>query len=249
MNLWRLEWLRLVRTRRLVALFGVFVFFGLAAAPMTKYLPQILEATSGDQVQITLPPQRPVDGIASFTGNAAQLGLLVFVLVTASALTVDAHREIAVFLRTRVRRSTDLVVPRYAVSVAAGSAALVTGVALAWAGTGVLLGGVDAVGIVAGTLAWVLYLAFLGAVTAVCAARLSSVVATAALSIGVALVLAALGTVEVVGRWLPSRLVGALTALAGGGSLADLWPSALVTVVATVALVALAVRLAGRREL
>ena len=42
MTLWRLEWARLVRTRRLVALLAVYLFFG-ALGPLTvRYLQQIV---------------------------------------------------------------------------------------------------------------------------------------------------------------------------------------------------------------
>ena len=36
MNLWRLEWLRLVRTHRLLVVVGVYLFFGITGPPMLK---------------------------------------------------------------------------------------------------------------------------------------------------------------------------------------------------------------------
>ena len=49
MSLWRLEWLRLVRSRRLVALAGVYVFFGFVGPLTARYLGEIVE-------RFVLPP-------------------------------------------------------------------------------------------------------------------------------------------------------------------------------------------------
>ena len=101
MNLWRLEWLRLARTRRLAALIGVYLFFGLTGPLTARYLEQILGSLGTEGVRIEFPQPKPADGIVQFMGNVSQIGLLVVVLVAASALAFDARREMAVFLRTR----------------------------------------------------------------------------------------------------------------------------------------------------
>ena len=50
MTLLRLEWLRLVRTRRLLALTGVYLFFGIAGPLTARYLGEIVERFGGDGV-------------------------------------------------------------------------------------------------------------------------------------------------------------------------------------------------------
>ena len=74
MTLWRLEWLRLVRTRRLVALLSVYAFFGLAGPLTARYLAEILGAIGTEGVQIQFPEPTPADGIAQFVSNASQIG-------------------------------------------------------------------------------------------------------------------------------------------------------------------------------
>ena len=86
------------------------------------------------------PDPVPADGIAQFVGNASQIGLLVVVLVAASALAFDARREMAVFLRTRVGSVRDIMLPAYAVNTGAAVAGLVVGSLAAWYETAVLLG-------------------------------------------------------------------------------------------------------------
>ena len=50
---WRVEWLRLVRTRRLIALAGVFVLLGFAEPLGTYYLPELLRHSNAKGIKIT----------------------------------------------------------------------------------------------------------------------------------------------------------------------------------------------------
>src|SRR5262245_34304791 len=142
MNLWRLEWLRLARSRRVIALVAVYVFFGLSGPITVRYLSAILSrvGTGTPGVKIELPPPTPADGIADFVGNASQICLVVVVLITASALSFDARREMAIFLRTRVDSVARIVVPALSVSAAAALVSLALGTAAAWYETAVLIG-------------------------------------------------------------------------------------------------------------
>ena len=248
MSLWRLEWLRLIRTRRLVALVGVFAFFGMVGPLTARYLPEIIDRFGGD-IEVVVPDPSPVDGIAQFSSNAIQIGLLVAVVVAAGALALDAIPEMAVFLRTRVRSSARLLAPRLTVVFGAIAAAYLLGVAVAWYETAVLLGALPAGGLLLGALLGVLYLAFAVAVVAVAGSRAGGVLGAVMVSLVVLLAMPVLGIDDAVGRWLPSHLVGAQTALVAGGSAGDYLGSAVVTVVAITALVAAAVRLAGSREI
>ncbi len=250
MGLWRLEWLRATRTRRLAAVVGVFGFFGLTAAPMARYTGELVGHLGGS-VQIIAPPPVPADAMTSYVSNASQLGLLVFVLVAASALTVDAQRESAVFLRTRVARPADLVVPRLLTCAAIGAASYAGGALLTWYGTLVLLGDLPVAETALGTALSSLYLPFLAAVAALVAQGSRSVALTALVTLGVAVAFGVVGALVPtgVGRWLPSHLVGSLPALAAGGAVTDALPAAAVTVVGGVVLALAAVRLAGRHEL
>lgn len=248
MTLWRLERLRLVRTRRLVGLAAVYLFFGATSPPLARYLPQIIEHTGGTSVTIVAPPAQPLDGIGGYGSNAAQIGLLAFTFVVAASLAFDSQREMAVFLRTRTPRYRDLLIPRYVTSVGAGIACFSFGALVAWAGTAGWIGGLDAAGVVAGIGCGAAYLAFVGAVAAAWAARLSSTVATAVATLAVALALGLVGAVGRPGEWLPSDLLGALGPLAVGGDPADHVRALGVTVAATAGLLALAVRWGARRE-
>lgn len=249
MSLWRLEWLRLVRTRRLVALVGVYVFFGLLGPVTARYLNEIVERF-GEDVVVQFPDPVPADGITQFTANANQIGLLVAVVVAAGALVVDAVPEMSIFLRTRVADVRRLLTPRLAMSFAAVSAAFLVGLLGAWYETVVLLGALPFGALAAGSLLTIVYMGMVVALTAAVGSRLGSVLGTVATTVVVLLVLPLVGLVEVVGRWLPSHLLGAMDALIRNTEpFAEYLPATLVTLVLAATLVGLAFRWTGRREL
>lgn len=247
MTLWRLEVARLVRSRRVIALLGVFGFFGLTGPMLARYMGEILERFGGG-VEVVLPEVVPADGITQYLSNASQIGMLVVLIVAAGALGFDAKPELAAFLRTRASVPR-LLLPRYVVSFVAAAGAHTFGLLAAWYETHVLLGALPAGGMVAGiVLSW-LYIAFAVAVVALGSAVARGVLGTVAVSAIALLVLPILSVVEALSGWLPSELLGAPEALARGAAIGDFLGAAAVAVVASAALLAAAVALLRRREL
>ncbi len=248
MNLWRLEWLRLTRTRRWLALVGVYLFFGLLGPLSARYLAEIVERFGGG-VEVTFPDPVPADGMTQYVSNAAQIGVLVAVVVAAGALAFDAKPEMGVFLRTRVRSVYDILVPRYTVSVLAVLVSYALGALAAWYETAVLIGSLPAGAMLAGIGFGMLYLAFAVAVVAAAASRTAGVLGAVIVTILVLLGMPLLGLVDVIGRWLPSNLVGALDGIPRGGDSADYLPAAAVTLALIPSLLWLTVRWSRAREL
>jgi ABC-2 type transport system permease protein len=248
MTLWRLEWLRLVRTGRALALVLTFSFFGLLSPPLARYRDELLRSV-GNGLTIQAPPAAPADGLVNYVSNSAQIGLLVFALVAAGALAFDAHRETAIFLRTRVRHPRDLLIVKYAVTVLAGIVAFDVGALLTWAGSVALLGSLPAGGVLVGIALLDVYLAFFAAVVAAVATRTASVVAAAVIALALALSLGVIGVIPSVGPWLPSHLIGSLAELAAGGGAVGYGRALVVTVVVTAGLLTLAARQVDRREI
>ncbi|MEV6966010.1 hypothetical protein AB0M47_12925 [Hamadaea sp. NPDC051192] len=184
MTLWRLEWLRLARTRRLLTILAVYAFFGLTGPLTARYVGEILRAVGTEGVQVTFPEPTPADGIAQFVGNASQIGLLVVTMVAASALAFDARREMSVFLRTRLTSVRPVVLTAYAVNAAAAVAGFALGTACAWYETAVLIGAPPAGSMLIGVAYSSVFLAFAVALVALVAALVRGVLPTA----GVALV-------------------------------------------------------------
>jgi ABC-2 type transport system permease protein len=247
-TLLRLEWLRLVRTRRLLALTGVYLFFGIAGPLTARYLGEIVERFGGD-VTVIFPDPVAADGIEQYVANAAQIGLLVAVAVAAGALALDGLPEMSIFLRTRVHHPGLLLLPRLGVTAAAVTGAYALGLAAAWYETWVLLGALPPGRLLGGLGLAVLYLVFTLAVVAAAGSRMSTVIGTVGVSVVALLAMPILGIVDTLGRWLPSHLVGAQVALLGDGSFGEYLPAAAVTIALSGFLVAVAVRRVGTAEL
>lgn len=246
MTLWQLELARLRRTNRGLVLAGIYAFFAVVGPLTARYLEQILGRVG--ELDIVVPEPVPADGIAQFTGNASQLGLLAVVVVAAGALAIHANREIAVFLRTRTDGPWQLLRPRYAVTTLAAVAALVLGTAIATVVTTLLLGAPDLLGVVVGTAYGAVYLAFAVAVTAAVAAVARSVLMTVLGTVATLLALPLVALWRPVRRFVPSELVGAIDALVRGEALDAALPAAVVAVAASAGLLALASYALGRRE-
>lgn len=250
MSLWRLEWLRLIRTKRWMAVTAVYVFFGLVGPFTARYLSDIITMVGGEieGATITLPPPEPVDGLAQFSSNVSQIGLLVGVVVAAGALTVDAKPEMGIFLRTRVREMRTLLWPRYLMNAGLIAGSFVLGALAAWYESVVLIGSLPAGRVLAGVAYGVIYLLFVVAVVAAAASKARSVLGTVLVSILVLVLMPIVGIVDAIGEWLPNHLATALTAIPEGVAAVDYWRASVVAVIGGATSFWLAVRWMEARE-
>ncbi|MDJ0953655.1 MAG: hypothetical protein QNJ81_08245 [Acidimicrobiia bacterium] len=248
MNLWRLEWLRLVRTKRIVGLLGVYLFFGFVGPLTARYMEQIIENFGGG-VQVVVPEPVAADGITAYVSNAAQIGLLVSVGIAAGALAFDAKPQMGIFLRTRVGHVRDILTPRVVVMTAAVVAAFTLGSVAALYESVVLMGSLPIGGWALGTMLGSLYLAFAVAVVAAVAAKAKSVLVTVMITVGVLLALPIVGIAPEIAEWLPSYLVGAIDGLVRDAAFSDYLRSIAVTLALIAGSLWLAVHWAGQREL
>jgi ABC-2 type transport system permease protein len=248
MNLWRLEWIRLTRTRRWVALVGVYLLFGFLGPLTARYMAEIIESVGGG-LEVIAPQPVAADGLATYVSNVSQIGLMVSVGVAAAAFVFDANPQMGIFLRTRVTNMRHIVGPRYVVMTAAVMASFAIGSVAALYESIVLMGSLPIDAWAWGTVLECLYLAFAMALVAAIAGKLRSVIVVAIVAIGILLIFPLVGLIPGVSEWLPSHLVGALEALALGASLGDYLGSVVVTVVLTAGLLWLAVRWSAHRPL
>ena len=247
MSPWRLEVLRLWRTRRLVALLAAFLVLGFGEPVLTYYLPALVKGAANG-VKISLPPATPSDAIRAFFQDAAQLGTLVVVIVAAASIAIDSRPGLATFYRMRVRSVAMLVLPRSTSVVAATILALILGTAAAWYETRVLIGYVSPATLAAGCALEMLWVAFTVAVVTAWASIARSVLAVAGWSLATLLALGLLGSISAVASWLPSALASGIQDLLPGHSGVP-WQGVTVTASATLGLLVVATLLSGARQL
>jgi ABC-2 type transport system permease protein len=248
MSLWRLEWLRLIRTPRAISLAVLFVAIGLIEPVVTKYESKIF-AHVGNGVRISAPAPTAADGLNSYVSEVLLVGLILVVVLAAGALTFDSSQGRAIFLRTRIRSTWQLVAPRVAVNAVAAAMAYLLGTLAAWYETSLLIGALPAQRVLAGATCGAVYLAFAVAVTALAAAFARSTIATAGIAFMILLALPILGTVHAIARWLPSALVNApVDIVSGTHQFGYFWPAFAVTAAASSAALAAAVNRLNARE-
>jgi ABC-2 type transport system permease protein len=154
-----------------------------------------------------------------------------------------------VFLRTRVPDVRRLLLPRVAVVTLAAVVASLLGTVAAAYETAVLLGPLPWTALAESVVVSVFALGFVVLLTSVFAQIFRGTLSTVLASLGVLLVMPILGVVPVIGRWLPTRLLGALAELVSGTSAVDLWPALLSSIVLGALCWWLAVARARRKEL
>lgn len=248
MTLWRLELLRLIRTYRWTALFGVYLVFGLLGPLMAKYLPDILTRVQSEMT-IIVPPPQPKDGIVNYVDQVTQTGVIVVVAVAAGTLGFDAHPGISTFLRTRTSSVWSLLRPRIGVILTAAVLAYALGTFAAWYGTAVLLGPLPAGPVLAGLLCAAVYLAFVVAIVTAATAVTRSALGTVGIALSALLLMSIIGSLGGLHDWLPSTLAGApAELLVTGNTLTDYLPAVAVAIVGGALVLAVAVRRLDRRE-
>jgi len=247
-TIWRLELIRLFRTLRWAGLLASYLAFGILGPLITRYQEEIFRSVGGG-LTIQAPPPTPGLAFTAYLGNASQIGVIVTVFIAAGSLAFDAKPEWAAFLRTRARSLGDLVVPKVAVMTAAASASFALGTVAAWVGTTLLIDDVPAGAMLAGTLAWTLYLAFAVSVVALAAGLSRSVVGAAGLTVVVLLVLPVVVEVfPAVRPWAPSKLVDAIVEMVDGRSATGSARAAAVSVGLSAGALWGSMRLLARRE-
>lgn len=247
MSAWRLEILRIWRTRRLIALAAAFGLIGLGIPLLDHSLPQILKHASSGGVKITIPPPTAAQTLADVGHNFSQLGTLVLVVVAAATLAIDARPPLATFYRSRAHDPSTLVLPRYLTITAAGILALALGTLAAWYETAVLIGHPRVIAIAGGFGLEAAWICFAAATVAAWASIARGVPAITAASLASLLSLALFANIPTVSSWLPTALTNSMGALAKPHHAPPPWHSLIVTAASTIALAAIAaVRLTHR---
>lgn len=249
MNLWSIERLRFTRTQRWVPVLAVFGVFGVTGPVVARYLQALVRRSGGSRIRIIAPPPIPADAVRSFLGNAQQFGVLAVTIIAAGAMAFDARPEMAMFLRTRVRGTIRLLVPKFVTNAIVAAGGFAVGIAIAWVLTAALIGRLPAAAMLEGTALWALYLAFVVALVGLTAATVRSQLAAVLVAVGSLIALGVAGAFPQARDWVPTALAGALSSLIAGVPLSRFLPAILITCAATPALLVVAARLLDRREL
>ncbi len=245
MTRWTLEWLRLIRTKRWLAILGIFVLLGVLAPVTAYFLPRLVPATTGS-IRIQVFPPHPYDGITYYVDNALALGVFVAIIAAVSPFTVDAHRGLSLFYRSRVPNAGKLIIPKYLVILAATVVSFMVGLLLCWGESSLVLGHVSLGRVLVGSILSCTYISFALALALALCTLVRAVLPALGFTVAFLLVIPFLGASSLAARWIPSNLIGSVGAIAGGGGFSAYGPAAGMTVSATVILVFVSIFLVER---
>ncbi|WP_116247503.1 hypothetical protein [Nocardiopsis sp. FIRDI 009] len=246
--LWQLELLRTRRTPGFAITAALMVLLGAGSPFMALHADAIIAAMDPMGAAPAAPEATPRIAVTTFMDNTVGPLLVATVLVAATALAFDGRPSRALFLRTRVRRAGDLVVPRWAVASAAVSVAYTVGALGAWSSTTLVLGPLPLGEYLLGTALVCGYLTFVVAVVALAAGLVRNVLAVLGVAIGFLVAVAVAAQIPALAQWTPQALLGAQAVLPGSGTLADFVPGLVTTLVLDVACVVGSAWLCSRRE-
>lgn len=241
------------RTRRLPLITLLFVLVGLMSPLTAKFLPDILKATLGDQLQgIPMPTVDPLASVGQLQKNLGQLGALAAIALAMGAVSGELDRGTAALVLSQpVGRPAFLAAKLTAIGVVLGIATVLA-VVVAWIYTAILIQPTGVGGWAALTVLDWLGLFVWAALTLWASAATGSTTAAAGLGFVAMIVLSLAAVVPALERLLPAGLTTpAMTLAAGTGEVDTAKLATAIVGSAVIALVAAggAVAAFRRREL
>jgi ABC-2 type transport system permease protein len=220
------EWLEQVRTRRLLVLCVVFLFFGILSPLTARYMGDILAmmGESMDGIVIQLPEPSVRESVVQYAANLAENFPLAIILVAMGCVVAERERGTLAMLLARPVSRQSVIAAKFLALLGVLLLALSIGALGAWYYSLILFDGPPAVDFLLLNLAGGLYLAVILALTMLASTLMRSTVAAGAVSLGLWLSMSLLGSLPRLGDWLPPALVGIATEL-GMGARPEAWPA------------------------
>jgi len=240
MSPWRLEVLRLWRTRRLVVLASAYLVLGLGIPVAYHYLPALLATTGTRLLALVAFHPTPAEALTGFGQNAAELGTLAVVAVAASGFAVDARSALAAFYRTKARSPFTLLLPRYAVTCVAAALCYGIGSLAAWYETAALIGHPATRTLAEGPGLGAVWICFCATVVALWASLVRTVPATVGASLATLLAIAFVASLADLSSWSPTTIALGVALVAKGHPAVVPWRALALTGGATVTLLGVA---------
>jgi len=221
----RKELMELARTKRLLILAVVLLFFGMTSPLMAKVTPQLLSSIPGAEAIASIIPEPTIlDAIGQYVKNVNQFGVLLALLLTMGMVAAEKDKGTAAMMLSKpLPRGGFLLAKFTAMSLVFLGCLVLAGLG-AYYYTVVLFGAPDAAAWISmNLLLWVNMLVFV-ALTLFFSVLVRSQAAAAGLSVGVILVFSLISISPVVAQYLPDRLVAWSVALFVGG-IEPAWPA------------------------
>ena len=236
-----------LRTNRIIIVAVVFLFFGIAAPPLTKFLPELVKM-AGDIV-FDIPPPTAVQALIEYAATMSQFGVLVIVLVAMGAISKERESGTAAIVLSKPVGYPAFVVAKFVVLSVTTTIGVILG-ALACCGyTLLLFDNAPALGFLAQNILLLLYLLLAIAITLLFSSMFRSQLAAGALGLVTVVVLTILSSLPWVGKYLPGELLNWGIRLVDDGPDKAAWWAVVVTCILIAAIVYLTWTILRKKEL
>jgi ABC-2 type transport system permease protein len=245
----RKEWLEAWRTYRGLVLVVVLLLFGLTSPVTAKYTPALMKLLpNGEAIARLIPTPTIGDAIGQYVKNVSQFGVVLAFLLAMGSVAQEKERGTAAMMLVKpLSRRTFLLAKFGVLGCLFAIAVTVAGVA-GFAYTWLLFGPLDPIKWAALNALMLVYLLVPLALTLLFSVGFRSQAAAGGLGFLAFLVLGILGSIPLVGDYLPARLLAAGAGLVSGQS-PSVWPPLATSVAVIAGSLAGAASLFERQEL
>jgi ABC-2 type transport system permease protein len=237
------------RTRRLLTAVVVLAVFGLLSPVLARYMREFMSMLpEGEQIAALIPESTAADAVSQYLKNTGQFGVLLAVLLAMGSVAREKERGTAALVLVKPVRRAEFICAKFAAIGLALTVAVAWGALACYYYTLVLFGRLDLGDWVASNALVSLFLLVHAALTLLFSTVARSQALAGGLSFGLAITLAAAGSLPTVGEYLPGQLLTWAGELALGAESAA-WPALVVSAALAAAAVGAAVAIFNRQEL
>jgi len=248
----RKESMEMLRTKRLLGVLCVFVFFALSSPLLARYMVEFIAALVPQEEGLAFLIPDPVwtDSYMQFYGNIAQIGVIALIVLFMGAIVSERQRGTTDLVITKGLSQMNFVLSKFSVISVTLLFTMLVSILLAYLYTFALFDEVGTMGnALLGALVYSLFLLLIVALILLCSALARSSAVAALLSFVGFLVILFISSLPVVGRLFPGNLHERSMEITTAGYFhGDLLGNVLLSLALTALFLLLAVLVLKRRE-
>lgn len=213
----RKEFMELSRTYRLLVVVAVLVFFGLISPLSAKFMREILALIPGGaDIAKVIPPPTVWDAIAQYVKNMPQFGIILALLVTMGAVAGEKDKGTAAMMLVKpITRGAFIAAKFLALALVFALGIILAGLSCYYY-TLLLYEAIDLLHWLVLNTFMLLYVLVIIAITLLCSTLTRSSVTAAGIAIGALVFIGLLGSIPILGKYLPGELIAWGTRLMQG---------------------------------
>lgn len=214
----RKEWQELIRSYRLLIVAIVLIFFGMTSPLFAKLMPEVFKLipVSGVDLSQVIPPPTVWDAIGQYIKNMAQFGLILALLLTMGAIAQEKDKGTAAMMLVKPLSRGSFLGAKFLGLTVMFAVSLTIAAIGCYYYTQLLFESVDAMNWLILNALILVYILVYVALTLFCSTLTRSQITAAGAAIVVFIVLAALGAIPWLGKYLPGELINWGTRLMQG---------------------------------